>query len=168
MRHQAIVKLGDPVLRQVAKPVARISAETRQLVERMSVVMREAHGLGLAAPQVGASTRIIIYDTGEGLKVLINPVIVSHKGEQLDPLEGCLSIPGLQGQVNRYQEIRVRGFDRQNKPVTLRATELEARVIQHEIDHLDGVLFIDRADPETLEWLIDAGDDEDGNEAPKD
>lgn len=166
-RHPAIVKLGNPILHQVAKPVTRFSAETHKLIERMTVIMREAHGLGLAAPQVGVSTRIIIYDAGDGLRVLVNPKIVSLKGEQLDPPEGCLSIPGLQGNVPRAQEVRVKGFDQRGKPVSRRATELEARVIQHEIDHLDGILFFEKALPDTLEWVIGHGEDEDGNAAPR-
>jgi peptide deformylase len=165
--HPQIVKLGDPVLRQVAGPVARISAETHKLIERMTAIMREAHGLGLAAPQVGVSARLLLYDTGEGLRVLVNPKILSMKGEQSDPPEGCLSIPGLQGIVKRAMEIRVQGFDQRGKPISHRAKDLEARVIQHEMDHLDGVLFIDRADPTTLEWVFGPGEDDDGNEAPR-
>ncbi len=165
-RHDAIVKLGDPILQQVAKPVLRFGPELQKLVERMTVIMREAHGLGLAAPQVGVSTRLIIYLADEELKVLVNPKIISMKGEQLDPPEGCLSIPGLQGRVRRAMEVRVKGFDQRGKPISRRATDLEARVIQHEIDHLDGVLFIDRADPETLEWVLGT-DEEDGNGAPR-
>jgi peptide deformylase len=166
-RHPDIVKLGDPVLRAPALPLARMNGDTRRLIDHMTTVMREAHGLGLAAPQVGASTRIILYDAGEGLQVLINPRIVNARGEQLDPREGCLSIPGLQGRVARSNDIRVKGYDHRLRPVSVRATELEARVIQHEIDHLDGVLFIDRADPDTLEWLIGPGEDDDENEAPR-
>src|SRR5438094_10521777 len=88
--HPEIVKYGHPVLREVAKPVTRISGETLNLIQRMIRIMREAHGLGLAAPQVGVSTRIIIYDAmeGEGLRVLINPKILNKKGEQLEPVEG--------------------------------------------------------------------------------
>lgn len=161
-RIPAIVKLGHPVLRQVASPVTRVTAETRRLIEHMIATMRQARGLGLAAPQVGVSTRILVYDAGEGLKVLINPKIQKMKGKQLDPPEGCLSIPGLTGQVERGQELHVKGFDERLRPVSLRATGLEARVIQHEIDHLDGILFIDRAVPETLEWST--GDDDDEEE----
>jgi peptide deformylase len=161
-RHPAIVKYGNPVLRQAAKPVTRISAETAQLIKKMTATMREAHGLGLAAPQIGVSTRIIVYDAqeGEGLRILINPKILSMSGEQLEPKEGCLSIPGLQGTVKRAQQIRVKGFDERNRQVVRRAVGLEARVIQHEIDHLDGVLFIDRAEPDTLEWAIEDEDEE--------
>ena len=162
-RIPAIVKLGHPALRQVAPAVTRVSAETRRLIEHMTVTMRQARGLGLAAPQVGVSTRILIYDAGDGLKVLINPKILGVKGKQLDPPEGCLSIPGLTGVVERGLELRVKGFDERLRPVSIRATGLEARVIQHEIDHLDGILFIDRADPNTLEWSI-GGDDDDESE----
>ncbi len=165
-RHPAIVKLGQSgVLRQVAKPVTRYTQELQQLIERMTVIMREAHGLGLAAPQVGASTRVIVYDAGDGLRVLVNPIILKKTGEQDDPPEGCLSIPGLQGAVKRANEIRVKGFDQRGRPVMRRASELEARVIQHEVDHLDGVLFIDRADPETLVWVLGPDDEEDEDKA---
>jgi peptide deformylase len=163
-RIPAIVKLGHPVLRKQATAVTRVTAETRRLIEHMTVTMRQARGLGLAAPQVGVSTRILIYDAGEGLKVLINPKIMGMKGKQLDPPEGCLSIPGLTGVVERAQELRVKGFDARLRPVSIRATGLEARVLQHEIDHLDGILFIDRADPETLEWSIGGDDEEEEDE----
>lgn len=154
-----IVKLGHAALRKVAAPVARVTPATRQLVQRMDEIMRTAHGQGLAAPQIALSTRVIVYDAGQGLRALINPKIIAFRGEQIDPPEGCLSIPGLQGRVRRAQEIRVKALDEWGKPVLRRVSELEARVIQHEIDHLDGILFIDRVEPETLEWII--GDDPD-------
>jgi peptide deformylase len=163
-RIPAIVKLGHPVLRKEAAAVTRVTAETRRLIEHMTVTMRQARGLGLAAPQVGVSTRILIYDAGEGLQVLINPKIMGMKGKQSDPPEGCLSIPGLTGVVERAQELRVKGFDARLRPVSIRATGLEARVIQHEIDHLDGILFIDKADPETLEWSIGDEDEDEEDE----
>ncbi len=160
-----IVKLGNSVLRKVAKPVRRCTKETQQLVQRMTAIMRAANGLGLAAPQIGVSERVFIYDAGEGdgVQVLINPVIQNRKGEQIDPPEGCLSIPGLEGVVPRAMEIRVKSFDERGRPVSKRVSGLEARIIQHELDHLDGVLFIDRADPETLVWRLD--DDAPDNEA---
>ena len=158
--HKEIVKYGTPVLRQVAQSVKRITKETQDLIRRMERVMRDAKGLGLAAPQIGVSERVIVYDTGEGIQVLINPQIISMRGEQLDPPEGCLSIPGLQGQVKRAMEIKVKGYDAKNKIIVKKMNELEARVIQHEIDHLDGVLFIDRVDPDTLEWVWGDEDDE--------
>src|SRR6476619_2129355 len=119
-RHPAIVKYGNPILRQVAGPVTRISAETSLLIKRMIATMREAHGIGLAAPQIGVSTRIIVYDATEkgGPRVLINPKIISMSGEQTEPKEGCLSMPGLQGTVKRALELRVKGFDEKNRPVT--------------------------------------------------
>src|SRR5437763_17206478 len=165
-RHPEIVKYGDPVLRQPARPVTRISADTGRLIKTMTSIMRDANGLGLAAPQIGMSTRIIVYDAheGDGVRVLINPKILSMSGEQVEPKEGCLSIPGLQGVVKRANELRVRGFDEKNRPVARRVKGLEARVIQHEIDHLDGILFIDRAEPDTLEWAT--GSEEDDEEAP--
>ncbi|HLK59025.1 MAG TPA: peptide deformylase [Chthonomonadaceae bacterium] len=167
-RHKEIVKLGHPVLRQVAKPATRILVpETQRLIERMKVVMKEANGLGLAAPQVGVSTRILVYDVHDEMQVLINPVIQNRKGEQLDPPEGCLSIPGLQGQVKRALEIKVKALNQRGRPITLRVTELEARVIQHEIDHLDGILFIDRADPETLGWATGSDEAEEGDPATR-
>jgi peptide deformylase len=165
-RFPAIVKYGDPVLRKTAAPVKRISSETTALIKRMESVMREANGLGLAAPQIGTSLRIIVYDAheGNGLRVLINPKIISRSGEQTEPKEGCLSIPGLQGVVKRANDLRVLGFDERNRQVSRRVKGLEARVIQHEIDHLDGILFIDRAEPDTLEWAL--GGDEDEEAAP--
>ncbi|CCW34897.1 peptide deformylase [Chthonomonas calidirosea] len=154
-KHPEIVKLGDPVLRMVAKPVVRFTKETQELIKRMETIMRDADGLGLAAPQVGVSQRILVYDVGEGLQVLINPKIVHRSGEQVEPPEGCLSIPGLRGIVARAKEVKVKGFDERGRPVVKKVSDLEARVIQHEVDHLDGILFIDRADPETLVWVIE-------------
>lgn len=157
-----IVKLGDPVLRQPTRPITRFSQEIHNLLKRMVPIMKAAEGLGLAAPQVGRSLRLFIYDVGDGVNVMINPKILSRRGEQTDPPEGCLSIPGLQGTVNRAQEIKVKAFDERGRPVTYRVSDLEARVIQHELDHLDGILFIDRADPESLVWLLN-DEEETGN-----
>ena len=123
-RYKAIVKLGHPALEQVAKPVTRYNTETHNLISRMSAAMREANGLGLAAPQLGVSMRIIVYASGDDIKVLVNPKIISQKGEQLDPPEGCLSIPGLQGQVLRAKEVRVKGFDERGRAVSRRALDL--------------------------------------------
>ncbi len=158
-----IVKLGDPVLRKVAPPVKHCNRETQATVKRMIDIMRKANGLGLAAPQIGLSTRIFVYDAGDGdgVQVMINPVIQSRKGLQTDPPEGCLSIPGLQGVVPRSESIRVTAFDERGRSQTKRVSGLEARIIQHELDHLDGILFIDHADPDSLTWLVD--DDEEGS-----
>ena len=158
--HPEIVKIGDPVLRKVAAPIEKIDAKTRTLIDFMEKTMRKASGLGLAAPQVGYSVRLFIYDNGDGLKVLINPVISGERGEQIEPSEGCLSIPGLRGDVVRASELRVKAFDRHGKPFSIKAKDLEARVIQHELDHLNGILFIDRADPDTFRWESEDDDEE--------
>ncbi len=162
-----IVKVPDPVLKQVAKPVSRPGQATRELVERMKSAMFRDNGVGLAAPQLGVLERIIIYklpEEKEPLRVLINPKIVSMKGEQIGP-EGCLSIPFYQGDVKRANEIVVKATDMLGRPWKRRATEFEARVIQHEVDHLDGILFIERAEPGTLHWL--RGDEEQEAEEPE-
>lgn len=151
-----VVKYGEPgyeVLRQVAAPIKYVDTETRDLIKEMSEIMYQAHGVGLAAPQVGRSIRLLVYDAGDGLKTLINPEILKFKGEQYEPEEGCLSIPGLRGVVKRAKEISVRALDADGRPIRFRATEFEARIIQHEVDHLNGVLFIDLADPATLHML---------------
>lgn len=155
-RYPDIVRLGDPVLRQVARPVPKPDAATRQLVERMKTAMRAERGIGLAAPQVGVLERVIIYRLPEEhapIHVVVNPRIVSARGEQT-AVEGCLSLPYLHGEVTRAHEIIVKGVDMLGRPIKRRASDMEARVIQHEVDHLDGILFIDRADPDTLHWEL--------------
>lgn len=147
-----IVKYGDPVLREVSKPVAKFTEDLPQFVERMGQIMRNANGVGLAAPQLGILQRVIVYDIGEGFHALVNPKILSARGEQTEPPEGCLSLPGLRGVVKRANTVVVKGFDEYGKPVRIRGEGYTARVIQHEVDHLDGILFIDRADPKSLHW----------------
>jgi peptide deformylase len=135
----------DPVLREPAAPVAEVDDAIRKLVADMTETMRAAEGIGLAAPQVGVQRRVLVYQAGEEepLKVLVNPEIVSREGEQIRE-EGCLSIPGLAFPVTRAQSLVVRGLDADGKVVEYGAEDLEARVIQHEVDHLDGILFIER------------------------
>ena len=111
----------------------------------MAATMYAKDGCGLAAPQVGKSVRIIVLDDGTGLLELINPVIVEKDGEQVGP-EGCLSVPGYFGDVKRAETILVEAINRNNKKVKLKAEGFKARIIQHEIDHLDGILFIEKAD----------------------
>jgi len=163
----AVVKYPAPVLRQVAKPIERPGRETRALAERMKAVMLRANGIGLAAPQIGVSERLIVYrlmEENSPVRAIVNPKLVSRKGEQIGP-EGCLSLPMLHGDVKRAQEIVVKGMDLSGRPFRRRATDLEARVILHEMDHLDGVLFIDRAEPETLHWVM-PGEESDDDEGP--
>ena len=144
---------GSDVLRRVADEIRVVDSGIRELIAEMGQLMYRAHGVGLAAPQVGRSVRLLVYDAGDGLRPLINPVILKSKGEQFEPEEGCLSIPGLRGVVRRANDITVRAQDGDGRPMRFRATEFEARVIQHEIDHLNGILFIDLADPATLHML---------------
>ena len=143
---------GVEVLRQTSRPVFKVTEEIIELVDQMERIMRAANGVGLAAPQLGILQRIFVYDAGDGFHALINPKIIARKGEQIG-IEGCLSLPGLQGDVARAEEVVVKGVDQFGKPVRVRGSELTARVIQHEMDHLDGVLFIDRADPASLHWI---------------
>ncbi|MCS6949637.1 MAG: peptide deformylase [Armatimonadota bacterium] len=160
-----IVKYPDPILRQVAEPVKRITPEIRQLVSFMRKAMHDANGIGLAAPQVGQSVRIILYtdmsdEDNPQVHALINPVILKMAGEQTEPPEGCLSLPGLIGNVRRAQTIWVKGQNLQGKTMKFKAEGLTARIIQHEVDHLDGILFIDRADPATLRWSTEEAQEE--------
>ncbi len=139
-----IRKAGDKVLKEQAAPVAKIDRRIKKLLDDMAQTMYAANGVGLAAPQVGASLRIIVLDAGEGLLELVNPVVVAGEGSEAGN-EGCLSIPGVYGEVERCAKVRVEGFTREGKKVVLEGEGFLARVLQHEIDHLDGVLFIERA-----------------------
>jgi peptide deformylase len=164
-RDDPIVKFdeaaGVSILRQKSKPVLNVSEDVVELVGQMERIMRAANGVGLAAPQLGILQRIFVYDSGDGFQAIINPKILQRKGEQVG-VEGCLSIPGLQGDVLRANEVVVKGMDQFGKPVRIRGEGLTARVIQHENDHLDGILFIDHADPATLHWVTsDELEDED-------
>jgi len=163
-----VVKYGETpgweVLRRKADEISVVDAEIRALVAEMGDLMYRAHGVGLAAPQIGRSIRLLVYDAGDGLKALINPVILKKRGEQIEPEEGCLSIPGLRGVVPRALDITVKALDGAGVPVRFRASEFEARVIQHEVDHLDGVLFVDLADPKSLHMVSE--DDDEADDAP--
>ncbi|MBW3625968.1 MAG: peptide deformylase [Armatimonadetes bacterium] len=149
MAVRPILEYTHPVLRRKAQRVDAVTGEIRRLIKEMRETMKAASGVGLAAPQVGESLQILVYETEEARGCLLNPVIEEMHGDQTD-VEGCLSIPGLQGEVTRALRIRVKGMDERGKPVTKEAEGYLARVLQHEIDHLNGILFIDRARPETL------------------
>jgi peptide deformylase len=138
------------VLRRRAQPVRVITRDVRVLIDEMLATMRAARGLGLAAPQVGVSRRVIVAQVEERTFVLVDPEIVRRDGEEV-ATEACLSIPGLLGDVPRAHHIIVRARNRRNRVVTIEAEGLLARVLQHEIDHLDGILFPERVrDPKTL------------------
>lgn len=140
-----IMKAGHPVLKQVAEPVEFVNKKMRTLIEDMAETMYKTDGVGLAAPQIGVSQRIIVLDDGNGLLELINPEITHKEGSQIG-LEGCLSVPGYYGDVERFDKITVKAIDKHNKKVTIKAEGFLARILQHEIDHLDGLLFIEKAD----------------------
>jgi peptide deformylase len=144
MSLRKIVEVGDPVLRQKSRPVAVINKKIKKLLDEMSETMYQAKGVGLAAPQVGISKRIIVVDIGKGLWELINPEIVFREGEEVD-IEGCLSIPGVSGEVMRASRVRVKGLNRAGQQQVITAQGFGARALQHEIDHLNGILFIDKA-----------------------
>ncbi|MFZ4431701.1 MAG: peptide deformylase [Microthrixaceae bacterium] len=143
----AIRIVGDPVLRQRAEEVTDIDERLVRLVDDMFTTMYDAPGVGLAAPQVGVQKRFFIYDLdhGDGQQVLINPVVEESDGEW-EFTEGCLSIPGLHFDIVRPRRIHVTGVDLEGREVSLEADDYLARVIQHELDHLDGVLMLERLD----------------------
>jgi peptide deformylase len=141
-----IRRLGDPVLKSRATPVDRFDDSLRQQVARMAGIMNDALGVGLAAPQLGISQRLLVYRVGPDapLITLANPEIEWASDEREGSDEGCLSIPGVMVDVERPVYVRVRAQDDEGKPRSVEASGLEARVIQHEMDHLDGVLILDR------------------------
>lgn len=147
MALRIIVLEPDEVLHQVAKEVKKITPNVQKLLTDMAETMYKAEGVGLAAPQIGILKRVIVVDVGDehGLIELINPEIVSKEGEQFGP-EGCLSIPGYRGDVRRAQTVTVKGLDRDGNEVTYTGSDLLARAFQHEIDHLNGVLYTDIAE----------------------
>ena len=136
--------IGDPVLREKAHEVTDFDRGLRKLAKRMIRVMHDAPGVGLAAPQVGVLQRLLVYDVDEDPRVLVNPELDELAEEIEEADEGCLSVPGLTMPVERPVSVRVRAQDEYGEPVEFRAEGFEARVIQHEFDHLEGVLIVDR------------------------
>ena len=139
-----IVVVGHPVLRQKAKRVTQIDRSIQKLIEDMIETMKEAPGVGLAAPQVGVPLRLAVIEVDEKITVIVNPEIIKSTGEvELD--EGCLSVPGYWGRLNRAERVSVKALDRHGKELRIRDAEgLFAQALQHEIDHLDGYLYVDR------------------------
>jgi peptide deformylase len=161
-----IIGPDNPVLRRKAKAVDNPNTpDTQQLIEDMIATMREAPGVGLAAPQVAVSQRIVVIEYADvpddlpedveppapKLYVVVNPEIVNRSEETVEGSEGCLSLPGYAGTVRRHQAVTVKALNRKGKPIKIKAHDWLARIFQHEIDHLDGVLYIDRA---TKVWKL--------------
>jgi peptide deformylase len=158
MAVREILTSEQPVLRQKAKKLKRVDASTEKLIDDMLESMRAGHGLGLAAPQIGVSLRVLVIEMPEDPEephsgeqvILVNPEIVKAEGEQFGE-EGCLSIPGYIGMVRRAFKVAVKGLNRKGKEIRVTGSGLLARALQHEIDHLDGILFTDRLEkPEDL------------------
>lgn len=176
----SIVTMPNEGLRKKTRPIKKIDAELQQLIDEMIETMREANGVGLAAPQIGRNLRLAVIETladedeeGEEipdsrqLYVIINPEIVWQSREVKSGVEGCLSIPGYLGEVERSESIRVRALDRHGKKIKLRLSGWNARIFQHEIDHLDGILYIDKLTAPKNLWteaayreMIEAADKE--------
>ena len=167
MAIRPVLKMGDPVLRQVAEPVATLNTpELHALIADMDETMRALNGAGIAAPQIGVSQRVVIFELEENPRyphvapvpytVLINPVLTVLGDDQDDGWEGCLSVPGLRGLVPRYRNLRYQGFDAYGNVIDRTVSGFHARVVQHEVDHLDGVLFPQRVQDMTQFGFEDA------------
>jgi peptide deformylase len=154
MAVRPVLKMGEPLLRQVATPVARFDAALAALLADMDDTMRALSGAGIAAPQIGVSARVVIFELKDNPRypqltpvpytVLVNPLVTPLGDEQDEGWEGCLSVPGLRGLVPRFRRVRYQGFDAGGAPIERTVEGFHARVVQHEVDHLDGVLFPQR------------------------
>lgn len=149
MAIRVIRELGDDVLRKVCKPVDKMTLRTKILINDMIDTMYEAMGVGLAAPQVGILKRIVVIDVGEGPIVLINPEILETSGEQTGE-EGCLSVPGKAGLVTRPNYVKAKALNEDMEEFIIEGEELLARALCHEIDHLDGVVYVDHVEGELM------------------
>lgn len=150
MAVRQIRHLPDPVLRRKAKRVPAIDGSIQRLIDDMVETMQQARGVGLAAPQVGVSLRVIVLQMpGEEPFAIVNPEVVKRAGEQ-EVTEGCLSVPGYVGEIKRSASVTVKGRDRQGRPIRIKATDLLAEALEHEIDHLNGVLYIDHLESQDM------------------
>ena len=148
MASYAVRVYGDPVLKQVAREVDELDGSLARLVEDMIETMYDSEGAGLAAPQVGVQKRVFVYDVGDGPQHIVNPTIVETGGEWYHD-EGCLSIPGLRLGIVRPNQVHIRGFGVDGEEVSVEADEFLGRVFQHEVDHLDGVLMVERLEEDS-------------------
>ena len=147
MASLAIRTYGDPVLKRRASKIEDIDGKVAKLAEVMVETMHDAPGVGLAAPQVGVQKRLFVYDVNDEPLVVVNPAISDSRGEW-EYEEGCLSVPGLSYRITRPKEVHLTGYDLDGNEVSIEADELLARVFQHEVDHLDGILLVDRLEPD--------------------
>ena len=154
MAIRGVLRMGEPLLRQVAVPVTRFDAELAALLADMDDTMRSLNGAGLAAPQIGVSLRVVIFELKDNPRyphltpvpytVLVNPELTPLGDEQDEGWEGCLSVPGMRGLVPRHRRLRYRGCDARGLPIDRTVEGFHARVVQHEVDHLDGILYPQR------------------------
>ena len=161
-----IVLQGEPCLTKKCRPVTEFNGRLHTLLDDLKDTLLASGGVGLAAPQVGILRRAVVIDVGDGLVELVNPVIVESDGQQSGP-EGCLSIPGRSGVVTRPNHVKVQAQDADGNAIELEAEEFFARAVCHELDHLDGVLYVDKMDREILEGdeeyePVDGSEEEDG------
>jgi len=152
-----IVTKEDPILRKTSRPVERFNEKLWQLLDDMKETMYKAQGVGLAAVQVGFLRRVVVVDVGDGYLELINPEIIEVSGEEIAE-EGCLSVPGESGKVKRPTYVKVKAQNRNGAWRILEGTDLKVRCFCHEIDHLDGTLYIDKVIPESADEILKAGD----------
>lgn len=154
MAIRRVLRMGEPLLRELAAPVSHFDAALAELLADMDDTMRHLGGAGIAAPQIGVSARVVIFELKDNPRyphvapvpytVLINPLLTPLGSEQDEGWEGCLSVPGMRGLVPRFRRLRYRGFDARGEPVDRSVEGFHARVVQHEVDHLDGILFPQR------------------------
>src|SRR6516164_2483830 len=154
MSVRRVLKMGEPLLQAVAAPVTSFDAKLQELITDMDDAMRALNGAGIAAPQIGVSSRVVIFELKDNPRyphlkpvpytVLVNPLVTPLSAEQDEGWEGCLSVPGMRGLVPRYRRLRYTGFDQYGAPLDRTVEGFHARVVQHEVDHLDGILFPQR------------------------
>jgi peptide deformylase len=154
MAIRPVLRMGEPLLQRIAAPVTRFDAELHALLTDMDDTMRALHGAGIAAPQIGVSQRVVIFELADNPRyphiapvpytVLVNPLVTPLTAEEDEGWEGCLSVPGMRGLVPRHRRVRYRGYDQHGAPIDRTVEGFHARVVQHEVDHLDGILFPQR------------------------
>ena len=155
MAIREICHLPNPVLRQKAKRVSTIDKSIQRLIDDMIETMQQAHGAGLAAPQVGVSLRVIVLQMPEEEpRAVVNPKIVKRSGEQ-EVVEGCLSFPGYSGEIKRSESVTIKGLDRQGRAIRIKGTGLMAQALEHELDHLNGMIYIDHLESQDKLYKVE-------------